>query len=33
MKIAVRNNGGSVKRMNNGGAVMSGRGGKFKGIS
>jgi hypothetical protein len=33
MKIAVRNNGGSVKRMNNGGAVMLGRGGKFKGIS
>ena len=31
MKIAVRNNGGSVKRMNSGGAVMSGRGGKFKG--
>jgi len=27
------NKGGSVKRMNNGGAVMSGRGGKFKGIS
>ena len=25
--------GGSVKRMNNGGAVMKGRGGKFKGIS
>ncbi len=27
------NKGGSVKRMNNGGAVMPGRGGKFKGIS
>ena len=26
------NKGGSVKRMNNGGAVMSGRGGKFKGV-
>ena len=27
------NKGGSVKKMNNGGAVMPGRGGKFKGIS
>ncbi len=27
------NKGGSVKRMNNGGAVMPGRGGKFKGVS
>ena len=26
------NKGGSVKRMNNGGAVMPGRGGKFKGV-
>ena len=34
MKLAVRKEkGGSVKRMNNGGAVMKGRGGKFKGIS
>jgi len=27
------NKGGSVKRMNSGGAVMPGRGGKFKGVS
>lgn len=26
------NKGGSVKKMNNGGAVMPGRGGKFKGV-